>query len=132
MSRSEVWYKLARQGIASAERLYREGDYRGSANRSYYAAYHVATGLCYEHGDEIHFAHGWNNPSHEQLPDLIRNNGSIAIEVRRSVNQMLREMRAVREDADYRPGRTVEQTESLKSLRQCYIFLEKLGVQTND
>jgi hypothetical protein len=57
--------------------------------------------LCYDHDDDAHFALRW------------------------SVNQMLREMRAIREDADYRPGRTVEQAEALKSLWQCRVLLEK-------
>lgn len=123
----EHWRTLALRSVRSADLLYREGDYRGAANRCYYAAYHAATYLCYRHGDETQFSHGWNNPSHEQLPDLIRNNGSLSVELRRQINRRLRELRVVRENADYRPGRTVDKTIALESLRQCRSVLEKRG-----
>ncbi len=56
VSMAELWRGLSRTALESAERLYLGGDYRGSVNRSYYAAYQAATAACVEQGDE--FAQG--------------------------------------------------------------------------
>ncbi len=111
-------------GLRSARRLFDDGDFRGCANRAYYAAYHAATAACVEHGDT--FGREWNNPPHEQLPELIQNNGDLPIATRRRVNQLLRPLRNARENADYRPGITVEREDALAALRSATTLLRLL------
>jgi hypothetical protein len=53
--------------------IFANADYRRCANRSFYTAYQMETSIYLKHRDEGAFPHGWNNPSQEQLPDLIRN-----------------------------------------------------------
>ena len=117
---------MAERTLASAERLRLDAEARGVANRAYYAVYQAATALCYEHGDESQFPHGWNNPSHDQLPDLIRKNGNLSLWTRRRISQLLNTMRSVREDADYRPGRTVNIEIALEQLQNAATVLRLL------
>jgi uncharacterized protein (UPF0332 family) len=112
--------------LLSAKQLFDADDWRGCANRAYYAAYQAATSACIEHGDT--FEHGWNNPSHEQLPGLIQNNGDLPVAMRRRVRQLLRILRNVRENADYRPGITVDRLEALAAVRSAALVLDLLGV----
>ncbi|HET6384026.1 MAG TPA: hypothetical protein VFJ58_11600 [Armatimonadota bacterium] len=71
----------------------------------------------------MNFPAGWNNPSHEQLPDLIGNNGGLTINSRRTVRKMLRALRSLREDADYRMGRTVD----VESARTALLMASKFS-----
>jgi uncharacterized protein (UPF0332 family) len=128
MSSSERWYTLARRAWSSAQSLHLQGDSRGAANRSYYSVYQAATAVCVAHGDANQFPHGWNNPSHDQLPDLIQNNGDLPITTRRRIGTLLTALRATREDADYRPGRTVDEEASLLALQYAKQALKLLGV----
>ena len=52
-------------------------DARSCISRIYYAAYQAAASASLAHGDGTRFPNGWNNPSHEQLPDLVQNNGRL-------------------------------------------------------
>ena len=109
--------------------MYAKNDFRGSANRSYYAAYQAVTAACVEHGDEGQFPAGWNNPSHDQLPDLIKNNGDLELAVRRTIGTNLIVLRRIREDADYRPGRTVDKETTLNRLQRSKRVLELLNMR---
>lgn len=119
---------MARQAILSAEKLYVEDDYRGAANRSYYASYHAATAVSIEHGDANLFPNGWNNPSHDQLPGLIRTNGDLDLTVRRAIVRHLVALRDTREDADYRPGRTVDKDTVLNRFQRAERVLQMLNI----
>ena len=72
--------------------------------------------LC-EHGDAVHFPQDWNNPTHEQLRDLIENNGSLSLASRRQIKTNLVFLRRIREDADYRPGVQMDRDIALRCLR---------------
>lgn len=100
------WRALSLNGFKSAKLLFDNGDYRGCANRAYYAAYHAAVAASLKYADD--FARGWSNPSHDQLPDLIRNNGDLPVATRRRIARLLRILREERESADYRPGPTID------------------------
>jgi uncharacterized protein (UPF0332 family) len=123
---------MALRSLRSAQILHLEGDSRGAANRAYYSVYQLSTSFCMLHGDETQFPHGWNNPSHDQLPDLIQNNGDLSILSRRKLSTLLGSLRALREDADYRPGRTVDGESALKSLQQAAQVFHLAGVTQND
>jgi uncharacterized protein (UPF0332 family) len=113
--------------LRAAERLLIEGYFRRSASSSYYAAYCAVTSDLVNRG--LNFAHGWNNPSHEQLPNLILNNASWTVSRRRNINRLIRLLRQVREDADYRPASTVDRASALFSLRAATDVLEILGIR---
>ena len=107
-TRADIWRRMALVTLDSAKLLCRGDDPRSGISRIYYAAYQGATSICVAHGDVAHFPNGWNNPSHEQLPDLIQNNGDFSVSGRRTAARILRLLRNFREDADYRPMRTVD------------------------
>lgn len=107
-TRAALWKTMAFVTLDTAKSLRASSDYRSCVSRSYYAAYQAAASVSIEHGDVGHFPNGWNNPSHEQLPDLIQNNGDFGQPARRTAARILRLLRNFREDADYRPGRTVD------------------------
>lgn len=111
------WREASEVSFASAQSLYNvTGDNRGALNRAYYAAYQACAAAAVAHGDEKGFPSNWNNPSHEQLPDLIRNNGDLTLNTRERVSRNLGILRRERETADYKPWRSVENDTVLKCL----------------
>jgi len=106
--RAELWKRTALVTLETAKSLRDSDDFRSCISRIYYAAYQAASSASIAHGDAVQFPTGWNNPSHEQLPDLVQNNGDLGLSARRTAARILRLLRNFREDADYRPGRTVD------------------------
>lgn len=102
-----AWRSASEAALASAKALYDVGDYRGATNRAYYAAYQAATSEAIRHGDEATFPEEWENPTHQQLPDLIANNGDLPAQARQEVLHSLKILRKHRETSDYKPGRTM-------------------------
>ena len=127
-----LWKRAALTTLATAKGLRESGDHRSCVSRAYYAAYQAATSVCITHGDDLSFPPGWSNPSHEQLPDLIRNNGDLTINTRRTVRMILRQVRSLREDADYRMGRTVDATSVRVALPMASALFERLGIEDVD
>jgi uncharacterized protein (UPF0332 family) len=123
----KLWFALSESNERSAKKLLEIGEFRPSVTRAYYAAYDLATGLCWQHGDNTQFANGWNNPSHEQLPDLITRNGNLEMSVRRLIAKLLRVLRAAREDAEYRLGRTVNETTARMAIEMLGRIRRALG-----
>ena len=113
--------------METAQLAYNADDWRSAVSRAYYAAYQAATASCVAHRDEINFPSGWNNPAHDQLPELIQNNGDLSLFARRQVTQLLVALRVTRESADYRPGRTVDKPIALESLQRAILILSLLG-----
>lgn len=111
----------------AAKHLLQEGCLRRSVTGSYYAAYCAATSELVARG--IPFAHGWNNPSHEQLPDLILNNTTRPRNTRYQINRILRRLRVARENADYRPAATIDRVLALACVRDANAVLLALGVE---
>jgi uncharacterized protein (UPF0332 family) len=120
------WEVRARQVLETAWLVFHEGDFPSAVSRAYYAAYQAATAACLWHGDSDQFPHEWNNPSHDQLPYLILNNGAFERESRRKVAQALQELRTTRETADYRPGRTIEEVQARTCLQKAERALNRL------
>lgn len=92
---------MSLERLRAAKALLDGGFYRDSISRSYYAAYCAATSRVMGLGNV--FAHGRQNPSHEQLPDLIANTASITVSDRRKIRSLLRALRQARESAEYYP-----------------------------
>jgi hypothetical protein len=78
---------------------------------------------------DVRFARGWNNPPHEQLLNLITHNLALPQNVRRRLRKLIRILRHAREDADYRPGISVDRTIALDCIRDAIVVLKDLGVQ---
>src|SRR4026208_974990 len=109
-----TWQELSQESLASAKTLVAEGRLRNSVSRAYYAAYAAVTAELTARG--MSFAHGWNNPAHEQVPDLVGNNLPLPRATRWRLRSSMRILRRAREDADYRPGVSVDQSLALNCL----------------
>lgn len=96
-----TWEAMSVERLRAAKALLEAGFWRDSISRSYYAAYCAATSAVI--GRNAAFAFGRQNPSHDQLPDLILNTGSLPKAVRQKVKTRLYFLRYIRENADYRP-----------------------------
>jgi uncharacterized protein (UPF0332 family) len=123
-----AWQTVSRRVLKTAWLAVYGEDYRSAVNRAYYAAYQAATAACFLHGDSSLFPNGWKNPSHDQLPALIRNNGDLEYEIRQKLARQLRELRTFREDADYRPGRSLLREQALRCTQEAESVLKALGV----
>jgi uncharacterized protein (UPF0332 family) len=102
----ETWRQLSEDSLSAAKTLLREGNYRSSVSRSYYAAYYAAT-------NEITrslttFPDGWNNPPHEKVPLYIQNNLAMSPVSKKTIKRILGVLRQFRVDADYRPYRLID------------------------
>jgi uncharacterized protein (UPF0332 family) len=126
------WEARARQVLQTAWLVFHEEDFPSAASRAYYAAYQAATTVCLLHRDSDKFPHGWNNPSHDQLPDLIRNNGDLEVSTRRKIAQFLNQLRETRETADYRPGKTIEKNDAFTCLQKADQVLHILLGENKD
>lgn len=122
-----TWQELSLECLRAAKMLAGEGYWRSSVNRSYYAAYCAVTSELVARG--VRFARGWNNPPHEQLLNLITHNLSLPLNVRRRLRKFIRLLRHAREDADYRPGASVDRATALNCIRSAVLVLRDLGVQ---
>src|SRR5436190_21436449 len=101
-----TWEELSRDSLRAAKLLERDGHLRSSVSRAYYAAYCAIARELAARG--VRFPHGWNNPSHEQMPDLVAHNLPLPSGTRRRMNSYIRLLRGLREDADYRPGASID------------------------
>ncbi len=124
-----LWKQTALLTFATAKQLRDRNDYRSCVSRAYYAAYQAVTAVCIAHGDAVNFPPGRNNPSHEQLPDLIRTNSDLTMNTRRILRKILRELRHLREDADYRVGRTVNAQSVKTALLLTSTLFERLEIE---
>lgn len=122
-----TWQEVSLECLRAAKTLAGEGYWRSSVNRSYYAAYCAITSELVARGSR--FGHGWHNPPHEHLLHLLTHNLTIPQDVRRRLSRRLRTLRHAREDADYRPGITVNRTLALHCLRDAIVILQDVGVQ---
>ncbi len=99
--------------MRSAEALLREGYFRSSVSRSYYAAYCASTSEIVKNLST--FPNGWHNPPHEKVPGYIQNNLGVSQTGKNTLKRLMRILRGFREDADYRPYRQVD----IQAARDC-------------
>jgi uncharacterized protein (UPF0332 family) len=117
---------MSLDALEAAQALLEAGHTRSSISRAYYAAY---CGLAEELSRRrVRFARGWNNPAHEQLPELIRNGLTLPVDVRRRMNRAMRRLRTSRENADYRPGVTVDRSDAVAAIHDATSILEALEI----
>ena len=109
----ETCRQLSEDSLSAAKTLLREGNYRSSVSRSYYAAYCAAT---YEITQNLTtFPNGWNNPPHEKVPEYVQNNLAISPVSKKTIKRLILVLRRFREDADYKPYRQV----GIQDARDC-------------
>lgn len=101
----ETWRQLSEDALRSAEVLFREGHYRSSISRAYYAAYCAATNEIVQ--KLTTFSHGWRNPSHEKVPVYVQSNLTISQAKKDTISTLIKGLRLFREDADYRPQEVI-------------------------
>ena len=130
--RADLWKWTALVTLDTAKSLRDHPDSRSCVSRIYYAAYQAAASVSTAHGDAPQFPPGWNNPSHQQLPDLLQNNGDFTPSARRTAARILRLLRNFREDADYRPGRTVDAVTVKTALLAVATLFEVLELNDDD
>ncbi len=124
-----TWQELSSDCLRSAKVLLDNGLLRRSISSAYYAAYCAVTSHLVAHG--VDFAHGWNNPAHEQLPNLVLNNTTLPRNTRYQINKAIRRLRMAREDADYRPAVIIDRRRALDCLHDAGDVLQLLGVNVN-
>ena len=122
-----TWQELSLDCLQAAKMLADTEHWRSSVNRSYYAAYCAVTSKLVAR--RVSFAHGWNNPAHEQLPNLILHNLTLPMNTRRRLKQLILFLREARENADYRPGITVDRATARDCIRDAETVLKYLEVQ---
>jgi len=108
-----TWRELSEDSLKASEALLREGRYRSSVSRAYYSAYCAPTHEIVQRLTT--FAFGWNNPPHEKSPIYVQNNLTLPPSGKNKIKRLLRILRQYREDADYRPHRSI----NVQAARDC-------------
>ena len=122
-----TWQDLSRDCLRAVKKLLEDGHFRRSISSSFYAVNSDGTARLSRHS--VTFAHGWNNPSHEQLPHLILNTSALPVQQRRRISRSLRFLRSAREDDDYRPGITADRTLALICFHDAIDVLRLLEIE---
>ena len=115
-----TWEDLAAAQQAAAQHLFgtkQPNYYRAVCSRAYYAAYALVTSRL---PAGLAFGHGWSNPAHATLPAYVGNIAGLPDAHRREIRRALRRLRQRREDADYRPGITVDWSSARESMRDAH------------
>ena len=119
------WETLSIDSYSSAQELYQLKRWRSCTSRAYYSAY---AAIAHALPTGIAFPHGWLNPGHHQLPDLVRQLARLTPTERKDVRASLNLLRRRREDADYRPAQRTSCLEAHESLTRARAVLQTLGV----
>lgn len=121
-----TWRDISNQQASAARHLAEPGFARASTSRAYYAAYSAVVHLLHAQGMTRFGDRG--NPDHASVPALIvQNLAGLDATARRSIASRLRRLRMAREDADYRPHRTVDAKVRLRAVLEMNRVLELTG-----
>lgn len=126
---ADAWSAMGRESLAAAKRLMDAGHVRSCLSRAYYSAYATVTGAMMSQGMTVSIGER-PNPSHEQLPMLLRHNldrRRFDDRTRRDLSQRLRTLRRFRIVADYGPQEFLDRTHALACLRDASIIADRLG-----
>jgi uncharacterized protein (UPF0332 family) len=121
-----TWEEMSRKSLRAAKLLADQGHLRSSISRAYYAAYCAIAGQLAARG--FSYPHGWHNPAHEQLPQMIAHNLPLPQGMRRGMSRRIRALRGLREDADYRPGASIDRADAIDCLQLAGWVLRALGI----
>lgn len=123
-----TWRDLAECQQGMAQHLFGTRDprfARGVCGRAYYAAYALVTARLPR---STTFGRGWQNPEHARLPAYVSSIAGLSEADRRAIRRALRRLRLRREDADYRPGVTVDRNtarESMYDVARVFLILQR-------
>jgi hypothetical protein len=121
------WRDVGKENLQAARHLLFASCFRGSVNRSYYAAYSVLTDAF---AGRLTFGYGGNNPSHQDIPNLILNNlTALPAYRRREINAACRRLWKARVDADYVPTSLIDRAVAVSALRDSTRIFALLGVK---
>lgn len=121
-----TWRDISVQQAVAAKRLSGADVARPAVSRAYYAVYSGVVHALHRQG--LRRFGGRGNPDHADTPALVLHNlSSLDQASRRSLAQSLRRLRAQREDADYRPHRTVDETTRLRAIWEMDRAFSALG-----
>lgn len=126
-----TWRDLSDSNRLAAARLCRDPHtVRASVSRSYYAVYHEITHRLTTAGfRDFGYMNERprNNPAHEKLANHVSKNlGGLRETNRRELRKAVIRLRERRNDADYRPGNTVDEKTAREALRDMYYALNTL------
>lgn len=125
-----TWEELSRETYRAARLLLAHDRFRGAVNRSYYAAYAAVTSRLAARG--VQFGYGGNNPTHEQLPQLILHNLDVAVHQRRRLAAAIRRLRLGRVEADYVPAAFLDEHTARDLVRDAGSVLEILEISDDE
>lgn len=115
-----TWREIATCKLATAQHLvaHRKADFdRPICRLAYDAAYALITAHL---PGGMRFGRGRQNPDHTNVPAHVSHIAGLHELQRRAVRRAIRRLRQRREDADYRPGITVNQTSAHESMRDAH------------
>ena len=124
-----TWNELSSECLRAAKRLLDEEMLRRCVSSAYYSAYSAAAGDLVNQG--VTFAHGWHNPAHDQVPDLVLNNTTLPRNTRFQINKALRRLRMERENADYRPRIEINRRTAVNCVRDAVLISQLLEMKTD-
>ena len=109
-----TWQEMSADCMKSAKVLLDQGLFRRSISSSYYSAYCAITYEFVAKG--VNFAHGWRNPAHDQMPELIFNSLGLPRTAKHELRKLVFLLRQSRENADYRPQVSIEKRLALEAV----------------
>ena len=109
-----TWDEMSRDSLKSARKLLEEDLLRRSISSSYYGVYSAVTFQLVD--KKVVFAHGWKNPGHDQLPNLILANLNLSRNAKHTIRKYVVMLRQAREDADYRPHKLIDKQRATESV----------------
>jgi uncharacterized protein (UPF0332 family) len=121
------WREMGKDSLDAAKSLLRDGRYRSSISRSYYAVFSAATEELTRL--RVPFEYNRDHPTHRQLPNLLQKNLRLRhhYEVSRLVSVIKRLYKA-RIDADYVRGATIDENLARNMVRDAHTVLSILGI----
>ena len=126
------WLRVAREQSRGAVLLREHGLSRPCVSRAYYAVYSLITSALQSQAKQSRTwgRGGRKNPDHADLPALVRRTlRGLDESKRRQLQTIIIRMRNRREDADYRPGISVDNHVVSESLRDMHDAAELLGAR---
>lgn len=121
-----TWQEMSLDNLEAARKLFTEDHLRSCISRAYYAAYCAVTAELQKR--KIKYPHGWINPAHIQILELVLNNLTMSFAALAAVSKAMRRLRQARESADYRPGVTWKRGDVVVLLRDAVRVARELGV----
>ncbi len=113
---SECWDDLAVSNREAAVMLRQKKAFRSAISRAYYAVYALVTARLCETG--LNFAHEWEGPAHQSVPELVKNHlKRLSRNQRSKVAEAIKILYSVRIQADYWPSASVGVAEARESLQ---------------